>query len=176
MIETLKLDKNLINFVSEIRKSKYSHPIIIVGENIQKQGSRFLGDSGLVHLLNRPLVNNDLLNLCRKLLRNPAIKSQKHPRYKTSLELDIEGLQSGEVYPTKMKNLSKGGAYVEFDESPKFSPGEFLKLTIPADGEILERTLNGKVVWLQKKSLSNSKPGLGIRFVGADELYRSLLG
>lgn len=178
MLETAVIDRNIVTFVQEIRKAQFNHPIIILGENIQGESKKFIGSKsdGILHLINVPFTESELLSLCKKLLINPSLGAQKFTRYKTDFLLDVEGLHTGELQTSRMINLSKGGAYCEFETAPKFDIGEFLKLTIPADGEFLERTMNGKIVWIKKKSLSNPKPGLGVRFVGMTEFYQSLLG
>ncbi|MCB0415426.1 MAG: PilZ domain-containing protein [Bdellovibrionales bacterium] len=175
VMEVPKVESNVSYFIDEVRAANFDRPIVLLGGKITTQRNKLNCDSKLIHFMDLPLNKDLLLSLLRKLLMNPSCTPQRHPRFVTELELDIEAMQTGEVYTSKMVNLSKGGAFCEFQENPKFQAGELIKLNIPSDGNISERTLNGKVVWIQKKSLMNPTPGLGVRFVGVDELYQSLL-
>ena len=85
-------------------------------------------------------------------------RNQKHPRKPCSVPL--KNAASNQDYMGIIKNISKGGLYIESDHP--VAVGKKLKLSLPSKKKATKIRLHGKVVW--------SKPGgFGVEFEGQSE-------
>lgn len=124
-----------------------------------------------IHLLEKPFDDADMMTIVKKLLQNPALKQQKFKRYYTDVNAHIESLLTGQTQPTRMRNLSRGGAFLEFFDKPQFSIGDLVRLNIDLAETDTRYSLSGRVVWETNKHRSTGQPGFGMEFVQTHEMY-----
>lgn len=92
-------------------------------------------------------------------------KQQIHPRYSTEQDVKVLKKSANEVHVMKMRNLSRGGTYLEsLATTPAYNLGDILEIDIFLEGLQREYKFEGEVVWKQEPT-GIKKLGLGIRFV-----------
>ena len=97
---------------------------------------------------------------------------QVHRRYPTSQNAEIE--TSGTRYLSRVRNLSKGGAFLEFLTPPGLKNGELLKVKLELKDLNRTYTFPAKVVWTHKHGSRGL--GIGVEFTGHGEVARSIIG
>ena len=101
------------------------------------------------------------------LLITKNIPQQVHPRFITNQKAVIESAYSGDAVTSSMFNLSKGGAYCEFEADESFRIGDVLRIKIQLNDMNLERVMNAKLVWKTRRGSYSGKPGIGVKFISA---------
>ena len=173
IIEKNIFENNDLLYITDLRQKKFDRPILFLTSEFKNFDP--ILEKHRIHFLTTPVVNKELLNLTKKLLSAPSSIPQRHARHNTDINFDIESMADGEVTSSKMTNLSKGGLYCVFEDDPKFSKGDLVRINIPLNELNTTRSMTGKIIWKTKKSLSNPNPGLGIQFINAQEMYSSLM-
>jgi len=92
-------------------------------------------------------------------------ENREHGRAPIELKVDYKKLNS--FFADFTKNISKGGTFIKTRKTLPIGTRFLFKLTVPGRADPFE--LNGEVV---HASASGDDPGMGIRFVWADERDR----
>lgn len=100
-------------------------------------------------------------------------KEKRDQGERIDVELLVDYNSGGNYLFDFCKDLGAGGIFIA-SEQPK-EAGEDIELTftIPDSKETLK--LNGKVMWSQKPSASQSNPGMGVQFTDYDTEDRKSL-
>jgi type IV pilus assembly protein PilZ len=94
-----------------------------------------------------------------------SLENRQYGRAPIELKVDYRKLNS--FFADYTKNISKGGTYIKTRKSLPIGTRFVFRLSIPAREQPFE--LNGEVV---RFATGEEEPGMGIRFVWADELER----
>jgi Tfp pilus assembly protein PilZ len=124
-----------------------------------------------IHLLEKPFDDADMMSIAKKLLQNPSLQQQKFKRYSTEVSSRIEGLLTKQSQPAVMRNLSRGGAFIELKDRPQFHVGDLVRLHIELSDVDRKYSLSGRVVWETDRTKSTGQPGFGMEFVQTQEMY-----
>ena len=89
-----------------------------------------------------------------------------HPRAPIELKVDYKKLNS--FFADYTKNISKGGTFIKTKKPLPIGTRFLFKLQVPRLGSAFE--LLGEVVW---SKADGEDPGMGIRFIYADDAQRS---
>jgi type IV pilus assembly protein PilZ len=92
--------------------------------------------------------------------------ARKHPRAPIELKVDYKKLNS--FFADYTKNISKGGTFIKTKKPLPIGTRFLFKLFLPRQGEPFE--LLGEVVWSKS---DGEEPGMGIRFIYADDAQRA---
>jgi type IV pilus assembly protein PilZ len=92
-------------------------------------------------------------------------ENRQHGRAPIELKVDYRKLNS--FFADYTKNISKGGTYIKTGKSLPNGTRFIFRLSVPGRGTPFE--LNGEVI---RSATTGEEPGMGIRFVWADELER----
>ena len=90
---------------------------------------------------------------------------RRKPRYPFSAAAEIFDQDEDTVIPSKVRDLSEGGCYVE--TSDPLPPGKNVKLEIHTDGEFLET--------LATVAFREDKEGMGLTFGNMQPHFNSVL-
>src|SRR5690606_24744522 len=114
-----------------------------------------------VHLLAEPYYEKNLIGIVRKLLISKRVPKQMYRRFNTNQIAEVEELSSGASVLTSMYNLSKGGAYCEFEAADSLSVGDYIRMKVAIPDTNSEYTFNAKVVWTTPKGRFSGRFGCG---------------
>jgi type IV pilus assembly protein PilZ len=93
------------------------------------------------------------------------IENRQHGRAPIELKVDYRKLNS--FFADYTKNISKGGTFIKSGKTLPVGTRFIFRLSVPGRDSPFE--LNGEVVRI---AAAGEEPGMGIRFVWADELER----
>lgn len=168
-------DDDAIAIVEHLKKSGTSFPVLIVTDKVQLRHNGKLNLLQDIHVLVRPVFEKNIVALTRKLLQTKKVPKQNYRRFNTNQIAQVEALTSGDSLLTSMYNLSKGGAYCEFDSQRAFGIGDLFRMKVFITDTNSEYTFNAKVVWTTPKGRFSGRFGCGFKFVSAKDMYRSQL-
>ena len=176
--ESENYTKKELNLYKDFRIWGLSFSILFICENVMATDLEILKKDNKPHFLNSQYDDKTLVGIVKKLLRTHSIPQQMSTRYHTNQRVLIELIQEGTGIDSSMYNLSKGGAYCEFDpmDNLNFAVGDVVRLSVPLSDLSKNHALNARVVWTTKKGRYSGRQGFGLKFINNDEVYRGLLG
>lgn len=169
------LQGSVISLIHEIRDRGFNIPVLVVAGSAKAENIMELHHMPQVHLIVRPFHEKAFLGIIRKLLVSKAVPKQVYRRFNTNQIAQIERLSSGDEVLTSMYNLSKGGAYCEFDSNEALAVGDVVRMRVALNDLNSQHTFNAKVVWTTRKGKFSGRFGCGIRFVNSKDIHRMLL-
>jgi Tfp pilus assembly protein PilZ len=176
VFECGKFDSLRAQAVQQFRASGYNQNILLVTEEVDHLETFIKNQTkNRIHLLMKPVSEKDLFGLSKKLIHSRKIPQQVFKRFRTDQSIKVEPLLKGDAFVSKMFNLSKGGAYFEFNGEIPLGTGDLLRLHIPLMDVSKSHVLNGRVVWTTRAGKYTGQGGIGVRFLNAKDTHRHLL-
>lgn len=160
--------------IQELRRVGYVGPILVMAKADPDVVNRDLRSMSDVVFLPKPFDSKDLLGIIRKQLLARKVAQQRHKRYATSQDAELEVESTGGRMVTRVRNLSKSGAYLEFMTPSSLKIGEFVRVKLELKDLQRVYTFPAKVVWSNRHG--NRGLGIGIEFTGRGDVQRSILG
>ncbi len=161
--------------VRDIRTQGFVYPILILSDSLDYEQFHVTHEKFRTHFLDRPYENKAFLGITRKLLVSRQMPQQKHKRFRTVQSAVVESFITGELQPTKMLNLSQGGAYFESQNKPSYGVGDLLRMKLSLDDMDREYQVSGRVVWTTKTGHVTGAYGVGVKFIKKADIYRQLM-
>jgi DNA-binding NtrC family response regulator len=172
--DTHTFESKNVQYLKNIRNMGYQSPILVMANEINNATENSLLDVKRAHYTKLPTEPSRLVKLTHKLIMDPNVKKQSHVRFSTDQSLEVEKILTGENYHSDMKNLSKGGAYCEFNTSVQLNKGDLTRLNLSLDNVNNSHKMNAQVVWKEFDSFQQ-KCGIGFRFLSTQDLYKYLM-
>lgn len=156
----------------DLRKTGYTGPVLVTAKADQSSSLKELIEMKDVTFLDKPFETRDLVGLVRKMLKARQIAQQVHRRFPTAQEAEIESA-SGKLI-TRVRNLSKGGAYLEFLTAAPLRVGETVKLRMELKDLNRTYVMPARVVWTARSSSRGA--GVGLEFTGTGDVKSLVVG
>ncbi|MES2854707.1 MAG: PilZ domain-containing protein [Bdellovibrionota bacterium] len=158
--------------LEELKKAGYRGQILILAKAEISRAMKTVTNTRGILFLEKPFVHKDLVGILRKLLTARQVDQQVHKRYPTSQEARVDIVMQGENVNTRVRNLSKGGAYLEFLTQAPVEIGE--KILVNLELQDLKRTyqMPARVVWTARGGRGG---GVGVEFTGPGEVKIALV-
>jgi DNA-binding NtrC family response regulator len=172
ILDQALVDEKTIQMIDNLRRAGYAFPILVITSKIHGIHNSRLDLFHDVHVLVRPTHEKNILGLVRKLLASRRVPKQNFRRYNTNQVAQVEALTSGDNLISNMYNLSRGGAYCEFDGINGLAVGEIFRVRVYLTDTKSEYTFNAKVVWTTPKGRFSGRYGCGFKFLTAKDSYR----
>jgi hypothetical protein len=174
IVDVHSLDKRVLEWTEEIDSYGGHLSQIIVTTTIDNYIYTQMLNRADTHMLQHPADEKNILGLMRKLLVAKKVPKQQFQRFYTNQIAQIESLISGDNLLTSMYNLSKGGAYCEFDSKDSVSVGDIIRFKVAHSDGNKEYSLNAKVVWTTARGRYSGRFGCGFKFVSQSDIYGSM--
>jgi Tfp pilus assembly protein PilZ len=146
----------------ELRSRGYAGPILILSKRAISVETPDKGVPDRDVVLVKPFARMELLGIVRRMILAPLVASRRHTRHPTNEmgELRIPGKQG--FLPCRVRNLSKGGAYIELEHPLSLRIGDELvvKVRLAAMGRSYE--MRARVAWMNARGT-----GLGVEFASS---------
>lgn len=148
--------------IVDLRDRGYRGPVLVLAS--REPGSEPLTGRAFdkVAFLNKPYGNQEFVGLIRRMLIARIIAARKFPRHETNEDAQIQIEDHTLFYGCKVKNMSKGGAYVDLGRALHLRIGDAVILKIRLGTVKKEYALRARVAWMNPK-----QSGFGIEFVNA---------
>ena len=160
--------------IQELRRTGYHGPILVMAKADPAVVNRDLRAVSDVVFMAKPYDTKDLLGIVRKQLTARAVSQQRFKRFATSQDAELEIEATGGRMITRVRNLSKGGAYLEFMTPSILKIGDFVKVKLELKDLQRVYTFPAKIVWSNRHGSRGL--GIGVEFTGRGEVQRSILG
>ncbi len=160
-----------MRYVRDARAAGYNGPILVMAKSNGSAALRNLRAMNGVVFLEKPFVTKDLVGIVRKMLLARVVAQRIHRRFNTDEMAELEFYGRNDRYATKMTNLSKGGAFVEFPHAAPVKIGDMLRMTIELKKVSRVYTVPARVVWTAK---GGAGTGVGVEFVGVPDIERTI--
>ena len=164
-----------LEYALKIRKSGYTHPIMIITDAIGSINVEEVHNKNKIYFMERPFELKTLKGLLRKIMVAKVVPQQVFRRYRTDMIAAIETFTAGDRYESHMFNLSRGGMYLELTKRPNVTAGDLLRLKVQGSDSEKPHHIHGRVVWTTHKGHAAGGYGLGIKFIKTTDIYRNLL-
>ena len=158
--------------LEELKKIGYRGPILIIAKGDVTKAVREMRVWPGVVFLEKPFELKDLLGITRKMLMARAVSQRIHRRYATSQDAEVELMVGGAKLISRVRNLSKGGAYLEFMTAVPVKVGELMNVKLDLKDLNRTYTMSAKVVWTSRTNIRGG--GVGVEFVGPGDMKRNL--
>jgi len=147
--------------IIKLRDYGYVGSIIVLGQRAVGAGFPHTRFFEKVVFVDKPYDDNDVIGIVRRMLLAPLIAGRKYPRHETNetAELHFEAAQLTGV--CKVKNMSKGGAFIEFGKSVDVRIGDMVTLKIKLGQLKREYAIRARVAWI------NPRGGFGVEFTNS---------
>jgi hypothetical protein len=147
--------------ISGIRASGFKGPMLILGRKDPGEELPSTRVFEKIVFMAKPYDAKEMLGVVRRMVLAPVIAARKFPRHNTNekAELQIEGQPA--FHLCKVRNMSKGGAYLAFERSLHVRIGDVVVLKIRLGSLNREYLIKARVAWLDRAA------GFGIEFVSA---------
>jgi Tfp pilus assembly protein PilZ len=157
----------------QLRESGYGGSVLVISKLESAEMLDELRRQRNAHFLERPYDPRDLLGLIAKFAGDLDVSQRIHRRYATdeAAEVEANGVRSKSI----VRNLSKGGAYVEVEDGPMPKAGSTVVLKIALGQLRRAYSMRAKVVWVSLSG-SNGRAGLGMEFLGPADQQRRIVG
>jgi response regulator RpfG family c-di-GMP phosphodiesterase len=164
-----------IKLATDLKNLGYNFPLLLLAKTVLPESLKSLGNLPSAALLEKPYEVRDLAGISEKLLEGRQCKQRIFRRYMTDEVAHLEIFnKTGENIPSRVRNLSKGGAFLEYTGMP-INVGDILRVAIDLKEVDKSYDLNGRVVWSTTVSPWGSDPGIGIEFIPSKYVYSNLL-
>lgn len=121
-----------------------------------------------VMILQLPMSDEVVIGIVNQLSKDNSIETkQRFPRFITDEPVRMVVMETGLLIPSRMKNYSMSGAYIEY-KGINLRVGHNLKVNLPNQENPESKKslqLNGKVVWVRlDETRSGTTAGIGVQF------------
>ncbi|MEK7356673.1 MAG: PilZ domain-containing protein, partial [Bdellovibrionota bacterium] len=150
--------------LEDLKKVGYRGPILVIAKSDVSKAVRAAKATPNLVFLEKPFEMKDLLGIIRKMLLARAVLQRVHRRFATSQDAEVSFLTTGGTMSSRVRNLSKGGAYLEFLQPAPIKVGELVSVKLELKDVNRTYSMQAKIVWTSR---TNSRgAGVGIEFVG----------
>lgn len=162
------LNSNKFNLLTDISKRYDNQKILITAYEIFIYAFQQVTKMKSVLTLQKPFSSYILPALVDKMLDEDEIKMDRCPRFITNQPVNMMILKNGLLIPTRMKNYSAGGAFLEY-KGISLKVGDKIQMNLLAkDITKLKESfqLQAKVVWIKGgNDPTVTERGVGVQFL-----------
>lgn len=162
--------------LSGLREAGYSGPILVIAKAMAEAAIRQLRHSATVVFLEKPFETKDLVGIVHKMLMAREVEQRIHRRFNTDEMAEIVPFDQSGIYSSRVCNMSKGGAYLEFFRSAPIRKGDMVRLKVELKEVNRVYTVPAKVVWTGRTNDAGSNFTAGVQFVGAPNVTKNVIG
>lgn len=162
-----------MKMISDLRSGGYNGPILVMAKPDTEASMAELRAQPGVGYLEKPFEPKDLIGITRKMLHARKVSHQVHRRFNTAQDAEVEAV-GGKKLLSRVRNLSRGGAYLEFLTPAPVKIGEIVTVKLELSQLNRVYTLPAKVIWTSRGSGRGA--GVGVEFTGRGDVKSAILG
>lgn len=162
--------------LSGLRDAGYAGPVLIIAKSIAEGSLRRLRSIDGVVFLEKPFEAKDLVGIVHKMLRARAVEQRVHRRFYTDEMAEIVPFGQNLIYSSRVCNMSKGGAFLEFVRAAPLRKGDMVRVKVELKEVNRTYTVPARVVWTGRANDADSNFTAGVEFVGVANVQKSVIG
>ena len=186
-LELAQVDPDLIVFnfndwsreelrsVADVRNEGYDRMILVLAKNDAPTAVQNLKFMERVVYLEKPYEARELVGIAQKAIEQGHVRQRLHRRFNTLQDAEVEFEMAGQVFQSRLFNLSRTGAYLELNGLRQCLPGEPIRLHMELNDVSRTYVMPCEVIWTQPMGQFGGT-GLGVKFTGRAEVKRDFYG
>ncbi len=146
--------------VFSFRDNGYRGPMLILAKtpaSFQPPTSRAFDK---IVFLNRPYNEKEMIGLVRRMVLAPLVAARQFPRIETNLACELTLTDRPGIFSAVVKNLSKGGCFIELAKALHVRIGDEVNLRIHFVNPKRSIEAKGRIAWTKGKG-----NGYGVQFM-----------
>lgn len=163
-----------VRYIRDTRAGGYAGPILVVAKATNPKVMRALKAMHNVVYLEKPFAEKDLTGILRKMLMARVVAQRIHRRYMTNEEGAVEFYGKNDSFVSRVCNLSKGGACLEFAAATPIRAGDVVRLKVELRDVSRVYLVPARVVWTHR-SAERGGVNAGIEFIGAPDIQKTMM-
>jgi DNA-binding NarL/FixJ family response regulator len=157
------LDRNELALLIKLKQLNDALPILVLADQISLYSYRKVDMFKRMVAVQKPVDDFMLLRLLQKLVTDKNFQLSPSPRFITDQSVRVVHLKTGLLLPTRMRNYSTSGAFLEY-RGISVKPGDELQIQI-SQSRAENLSVRAKVIWTRDGEHSRSPVrGLGVQF------------
>jgi Tfp pilus assembly protein PilZ len=162
--------------LSSLRYSGYSGPVLVIARSLRTLGKpRVRAQEGVV-FLERPFDSKDLVGIIQKMLHARVVAQRIHRRFNTDEVAEVSPEGRDTCYESRLTNMSKGGAYLEFANTAPLRTGDRVRMKVDLKEVNRVYSVPARVVWTGRIGVPSLPFTVGVEFVGIPNVTKSIIG
>jgi DNA-binding NtrC family response regulator len=160
------LTRKKLQMTGEVRDlGQKKFPVLILANSIMADTLEELEQSKSTVFLEKPFEVKDFFGVTEKLVSKRDVSQRIFRRFQTNQEGNFSKSPALDVTTTvRIRNLSQGGAYFEYDGRQNVHTGDQIFLEIPLSQVQKEYKMRARVVWTTPPT-ATGRNGLGVEFI-----------
>lgn len=164
------------HYLNGLRLAGYEGPALVITKTHVAEATKEIGKLDQVVFLEKPFDLKDLTGVIQKMLSARAVAQRFHRRFNTEELAEVEFLaNTGSSVISSLRNISKGGAYLELLAEAPANVGDMVRLKVELKAVNRTYTMPAKIVWTSP-SESGTGTAIGVEFIGRPSVESSILG
>lgn len=152
----------------ELRKSLLVDSTLVLARQIPIETYRNLFYLPSTATLQKPFPFPAFDSALSQLTSSQPVAPTPFPRFKTDEPVRFVELRTGLIIPSRMKNYSIGGAFLEY-RGVSLQPGDNVQIGFSPNQYVLPKNsiqLKARVVWVKATTKNIFERGVGVQFLG----------
>ena len=168
IISCNKLNENFMNHLLHFSAKKQNTQFLVISKQISIYAYRQVGAMKNIVVLQSPFNFSLFDSVLKQTLDKETLSTRtQFPRFLTDEPARLIVMETGLFVPTRMRNYSPGGAFLEY-KGISVRVGQNVKLNLTNQEEKLAKSywqLTAQVIWTRDgESRTSSARGLGVKF------------
>jgi DNA-binding NtrC family response regulator len=157
--------KKKLQLSNDIKELGQNFPVLILANSVMADTFHELEKTMGTVFLEKPFDIKDLFGLTEKLVGGRDVHQRIFRRFQTNQEASFARPPAMDLETTiRIRNLSQGGAYFEYEGRPNVTVGDQIFMDIPLQQLSRRYRMKAKVVWTTPPT-AIGRNGLGVEFV-----------
>ena len=158
-----------------LRAAGYRGPVLVTAKPSQSPSLRSLRAMDGVVFLEKPFITKDVTGILRKMLHARSVAQRVHRRFNTDESAEVMPFGKNDAYETRVVNISKGGAYLEFSNPLPLRSGDMVRVKVELKDVNRTYTVPARIVWTGRAIGGSEGSGAGIQFVGTPDAKKTMI-
>jgi len=162
------LDKSEVQFLQQLNTITIDTPIVVMARQITIYSYGQVHEMKNIVTMQMPCEPQVFLAVVERVLQKENVKPDVCPRFITNMAVRIVVLENGLYLPTRLRNYSATGAFLEY-HGISLKVGDRIQINLGRTQEQTKKNdsllKNAKVVWIREGESSRSPArGVGVQF------------
>ncbi len=162
--------------LSSLRYSGYSGPVLVIARAVTTLGKPNVRAQEGVVFLEKPFDSKDLVGIMQKMLHARVVAQRIHRRFNTDEVAEVSPEGKDASYASRLTNMSKGGAYLEFNNAAPLRTGDRVRMKVDLKEVNRVYSVPARVVWTGRVGVPGLPFTVGVEFVGIPNVTKSIIG
>jgi DNA-binding NtrC family response regulator len=165
VLNTEVFNRKKLEMTSNLRDLGQDFPVLVLANTVMPETFYNLDQMKKTVLLEKPYDIKDLYGISEKMIEGRDVRQRIFRRYPTNQDAEFaKNPTLDSAVQMRIRNLSQGGAFFEYDGRPSLGIGDQVQLSITLNQMQKRYKMMAKVVWATPPT-TLGRYGLGVQFM-----------